>query len=190
MKFLSVEGVLFTADKSKLIAYAKDKVQNTYTVPEGVISIDKGGFYECNYLTSITLPSTLTSIDDSCFQGCKSLTSIVIPEGVTFLGEQCFYECASLASIILPSTLTRITVYCFEKCGRLTSITAHCLTAPITYKGNPFGDRPGYYTGEFKRNTGENTLYVPAGATGYDKGYWLDPLQNAEKCGFTLSATL
>jgi hypothetical protein len=27
---------------------------------------------------------------------------------------------------------------------------------------------------------------VPYEATGYDSGYWLDPLQNASKCGFTL----
>ena len=53
-----------------------------------------------------------------------------------------------------------------------------------------FGNSPDNYTGRNTYNTGENTLYVPAGATGYDTGQWLDPLQNAEKCGFTLSATL
>ena len=51
-----------------------------------------------------------------------------------------------------------------------------------------FGDSSSGFTG--KDVTGPKTLYVPAGATGYDKGQWLDPLQNAEKCGFTLSATL
>ena len=30
-------------------------------------------------------------------------------------------------------------------------------------------------------------LWVPEGATGYDTSYWLDPLQNASKCGFNLS---
>ena len=53
-----------------------------------------------------------------------------------------------------------------------------------------FGSSSQNYVGYNFRNTGENTLYVPAGATGYDTGKWLDPLQNAEKCGFTLSATL
>jgi len=27
-------------------------------------------------------------------------------------------------------------------------------------------------------------LKVPQGATGYDSEAWLDPLQNADKCGF------
>lgn len=37
---------------------------------------------------------------------------------------------------------------------------------------------------------GTKTLYVPVDATGYDTSYWLDPLQNPDKCGFTISKTL
>ena len=50
----------------------------------------------------------------------------------------------------------------------------------------PFGSSNRSYTGRNTYNTGENKLYVPQGATGYDTGQWLDPLQNSEKCGFTL----
>lgn len=53
-----------------------------------------------------------------------------------------------------------------------------------------FGSSNDTYTGRNTYNTGENILYVPQGATGYDSGYWLDPLQNASKCGFTISYTL
>ena len=62
-----------------------------------------------------------------------------------------------------------------------------CSSAPIVDK-MAFGYSSSNYIG--KDVTGPKTLYVPAGATGYDTGAWLDPLQNAEKCGFTLSATL
>ena len=64
-----------------------------------------------------------------------------------------------------------------------------CTTAPTT-TSDTFGINTSNYTGRNTYNTGKNILYAPAGATGYDTGYWLDPLQNAEKCGFTLSATL
>ena len=47
-----------------------------------------------------------------------------------------------------------------------------------------------YLQAETPMNQGVNMLYVPQGATGYDAGYWLDPLQNATKCGFTISYTL
>ena len=129
------------------------------------------------------------SIKERTFYGCSSLTSIVIPEGVTSIGGSCFEGCSSLTSITLPSTLTSIGDQCFYGCTSLSSIISHITTAPnVLYE--TFGTDKGSYTGRNTYNTGENTLYVPAGATGYDTGYWLDPLQNAEKCGFTLSATL
>jgi hypothetical protein len=55
---------------------------------------------------------------------------------------------------------------------------------------NDFGNNVNNYTGRNTYNTGENMLYVPVGATGYDTSGWLDPLQNAEKCGFTISYSL
>ena len=74
-------------------------------------------------------------------------------------------------------------------CTSLASITCFPSVAPTVSQAS-FGTGSREYTGRKTYNTGENTLYVPAGATGYDTGFWLDPLQNAEKCGFTLSATL
>jgi hypothetical protein len=71
----------------------------------------------------------------------------------------------------------------------LKKITSLAMTAPTVSK-DTFGSSANSYTGRDTYNTGENKLYVPVGATGYDTSYWLDPLCNSEKCGFTLSATL
>lgn len=60
----------------------------------------------------------------------------------------------------------------------------------FTTNSNSFGSSNTTYTGRNTYNTGENILYVPQGATGYDVGYWLDPLQNSDKCGFVISYTL
>jgi hypothetical protein len=100
------------------------------------------------------------------FYNCTSLTSITIPEGVKDLGGSMFHNCTSLSTIICMPT-----------------------TAP-TISPSTFGSSTTNYTGRKTYNTGENMLYVPQGATGYDASSWLDPLQNATKCGFTLSATL
>jgi hypothetical protein len=72
-------------------------------------------------------------------------------------------------------------------CPSLKTIIMPFKTAPKTAG---FGDKETNYTGKNTRDTGENVLYVPAGATGYNTDYWLDPLQNPEKCGFTISYTL
>jgi hypothetical protein len=146
--------------------------------------------FQNSTLSSIELPEGLTSIGNMCFMGTP-LESIKIPSGVTSIGGQAFMSCGQLNSIELSAGLTNIGNMCFMGCVNLTKITSLATTAPNAI-AVAFGDGPNtkYLVGRNTYNTGENMLYVPAGATGYDTGAWLDPLQNAEKCGFTLSATL
>ena len=181
-------------------------------LPSGITSLGASCFKGCSSLTSIELPSVMTSLGASCFSGCSALTSIELPSGMKSFGDSCFYDCRALTSIELPSVMTSLGESCFENCSSLTSIelpsgitslgkscfsgcsvlkiiTSLALTAPIVYS-RTFGTSSSTYTGRNTYSTGENMLYVPAGATGYDTSYWLDPLCNAEKCGFTLSATL
>ena len=210
--YSSIDGVLFNKTQTRIIAYAKDDLQPNYTIPEGVTSIydsvfngcsslvsiviPKGvteigstAFYKCSSLASIMIPEGVTYIGRSAFNGCSSLTSITIPEGVTNINESVFYNCSSLASIVIPASVTKIGNQAFTLCQSLMTITCKGVTAPgCTYY--TFGDRFPDYTGSNTYNTGENKLYVPANATGYEESYWLDPLCNSSKCGFTLSKTL
>ena len=71
----------------------------------------------------------------------------------------------------------------------LKDIYCYAPTAP-TATAEEFGSSDANWVGRDTYSTGENKLYVPVGATGYDTGKWLDPLCAADKCGFTLSATL
>jgi hypothetical protein len=122
--------------------------------------------------------------------GCTSLKTINIPDGITDIGQKAFMNCKSLKSITLPSTIQKFGQYQdFEGCVSLSSITCKAEVAPNA-SSNMFGGGSSSYTGRNTYNTGENMLYVPQGATGYDVGGWLDPLQNADKCGFTISYTL
>ena len=210
--YSSIDGVLFNKTQTRIIAYAKDKLQPNYTIPEGVTSIyesvfngcsslvsiviPKGvteigstAFYKCSSLTSIIIPEGVTYIGRSAFSGCSSLTSITIPEGVTNINDSVFYNCLSLSSIVIPASVTSINDRSFASCKSLMTITCKGVTAPgCTYY--TFGDRFPDYTGSNTYNTGENMLYVPRDATGYEESYWLDPLCNSTKCGFTLSKTL
>ena len=150
-------------------------------------SIIKNAFSGCSNLTSITIPSSVTSIGAYAFFVCSSLTSITIPEGVTSIGFYAFDTCTGLTSITIPSSVTSIASGAFSSCSNVETINCLRSSAP-TVTSATFGNSNSSYTG--KNVTGTKTLYVPAGATGYDTEYWLDPLQNAAKCGFTLSATL
>ena len=157
------------------------------TIPSGVTSIGNNAFYGCSKLTSVTIPSGVTSIGESVFESCSSLTSVTIHSGVKIIRRFTFQYCSSLTSITIPSSVTSIENGAFYYCFNVETINCLCSSAP-SFNGDVFGNSPSSYTG--KNVTGAKTLYVPAGATGYNTGQWLDPLQNAGKCGFTLSATL
>ena len=179
----SMSTSIFSSQRSKIKSF------DGFKHFKGVTSIGDYTFYACTSLTSISIPDGVTSIGNSVFQNCTSLTSISIPDGVTSIGNSAFQNCRSLTSISIPDGVTSIGSNTFNSCTSLTSITCMCTTAPTT-TSDTFGINTSNYTGRNTYNTGKNILYAPAGATGYDTGYWLDPLQNAEKCGFTLSATL
>jgi hypothetical protein len=158
-------------------------------LPDSVTSIGNDAFRNCTSLTSITLSTGVTSVGNSMFSWCTSLTSMSIPEGWPKVGVEMFKSCTSLTSITIPSSVTNVANYAFQGCTSLTSIICMSAVASEISSGS-FGTSTSDYTGRKTYNTGENMLYVPQGATGYDTGAWFDPLQNAEKCGFTLSATL
>ncbi|WP_394901913.1 leucine-rich repeat domain-containing protein, partial [Bacteroides xylanisolvens] len=143
----------------------------------------------CSSLTSITIPDGVTSIGSYAFSGCSSLTSITITDGVTNIGSYAFSGCSSLTSITIPDGVTSIGSYAFSGCSKLTSIISKPSKSPEIVS-NTFGSSTSSYTGRNTYDQGTNILYVPVGATGYDTGYWLDPLCDAEKCGFTISYTL
>ncbi len=143
--YSSIEGVLYSKDKTTLIAYPVEKNETEFsipnnvtsigdgafyycskltsiTIPNGVTNIGDGAFYYCSKLTSITIPNGVTNIGDSAFSCCYSLTSITIPDSVTSIGERAFYDCRWLVSIIMPNSVMSIGNSVFDQCFRLASI--------------------------------------------------------------------
>lgn len=91
--FCSIDGVLYSGDKTVLIRYPVGRRETAFTVPEGVTEIADSAFLAAPYLETVHLPSTLTVIGDAAFCGCNSLTEIPIPQSVRSIGEDAFYNC-------------------------------------------------------------------------------------------------
>ena len=144
--FCSVDGVLFNEACTRILA-VPGGISGSYSIPDGVTSIDSYAFSGCSSLTGVTIPSGVTGIGSYAFSGCSSLTGVTILDGVKRIDSYAFSGCSSLTSIIIPSSVTSIYGYAFGDCGSLTSITFS-------------GDAPTIYDPAFKNVTA--TVYYPA----------------------------
>ena len=88
----TVEGMLLTANSTKLISGAGD--DKGVTVPEGVTEIEEGAFAGFGNITSVTLPNTVTTIGKAAFSNCTALATITIPSSVTSIGSKAFCDTA------------------------------------------------------------------------------------------------
>ena len=129
--FYVEDNVLFTADKSQLIAYCS--TQTSYCIPDSVTAIGDGAFSWCSSLTTLTIPDTVTSIGDSAFSWCESLTSLTIPNSVTSIGDGAFLRCSRLTSLTIPNSVTSIGKGAFSCCKSLTTLT---IPASVTSIGD------------------------------------------------------
>lgn len=118
--FVSLDGVLFSKDMTKLIR-CPGKMQGEYIVPEGVERIGTNAFAYCEEITSVILPSTLTYISGDAFSNCIGITEIEIPNGVTDINDA-FRYCYSLKSITIPESVEYMNSYMFAELSALEEI--------------------------------------------------------------------
>ena len=119
--YRSVNDVLFTSDKTVLLACAGAKTGD-YTVPDGVKTIEIGAFNSC-HLTSITIPDSVTYIGRSTFGENGTLKSIRLPLGITELPNDMFLGSTALETVDIPAGVTSIGNSAFNSCDSLTSVS-------------------------------------------------------------------
>lgn len=74
--YSTIDGVLFRKADKAVIAYPAGIESSTYTIPQGIASIENGAFASC-FLTSIVIPDSVTFIGDEAFSGLPDLTLTV-----------------------------------------------------------------------------------------------------------------
>lgn len=118
--FLSVGGVLFSADKELLRCPVGKSAD--YTVPSGTVAIAGGAFKDCSKLESLVIPDSVTAIGESAFENCAALKRITLPKNITKLEASCFSGCAALAEIALPDSVKTLGEKVFSGCAALKSV--------------------------------------------------------------------
>ncbi len=114
-------------------------------LPDTVVSLAEGAFYDCRYLASVNLTdnirtiganafwhnerlaelgniSGVTSIGDGAFTGCKLLRSVNLSANLNSIGANAFADCVELREITIPSGVRNIGAYTFYGCKNLTTV--------------------------------------------------------------------
>jgi len=122
--FASVEGVLFSSDKTKLCYYPPAKDGNSYTIPATVTELAQKAFQGANKLTSMIIPSNVKIIGNEAFRNMTGLETVTFenPSQVTELKADVFRACDKLKEVMLPASITTI-ASAFYECKALEKIT-------------------------------------------------------------------
>ena len=128
--FCSIDGVLFSKDKTILIKYPEGKQETSVVIPDGVTTIGEYAFSGCKKNNSIVIPNSVTTIGNSAFSRCEGLSSVIIPNNVATIGDNAFSSCKKLNSITIGNSVTFIGGYAFQNCDDLISITCLCQKKP------------------------------------------------------------
>jgi deoxycytidine triphosphate deaminase len=79
LTYVSVDGVLFTADRKVLHSYPAGREGKSYDIPNRVVTIESKAFAGSVYLENINIPDSVTEIADYAFDECPNLTLYVAP---------------------------------------------------------------------------------------------------------------
>lgn len=127
--YTSINGVLFSKDKKRLVAYPNNN-STSYSVPTGTEVIGSDAFRGASPLQAVTLPSTLKCVESSAFFDNTGISEIIVPKGVTTIGSSAFSYCQSLTTAELPSTLTSLGHNAFNATPQLTTLRVRATTPP------------------------------------------------------------
>ena len=120
--FTSVDGVLYSKDMTRLIAYPINKAGDTYTLPETVKEICGGSFQNNKHLSEVIIPNGATAIGVDAFH-TSNIKKIDIPESVAKIGMQAFSHCEQLEEVVLSGKISQLKESTFYGCKNLKTIT-------------------------------------------------------------------
>lgn len=90
-------------------------------IGEGITSVGKAAFSECNNLSEIVFPSTLEEIAPHAFTS-TAITTLELPLSLKKIGEMAFLVCESLTEVTIPEGVEEIDDFAFEYCTALTTV--------------------------------------------------------------------
>ncbi len=100
----SVDGILFSKDKTELYCYPAGMQHEEFSIPENVTWIGCGAIADNNYLSSLIMPNSVTYCGGIC-DNCVNLKNIKLSESLTYLVDYAFDNCVSLKFLEIPESI-------------------------------------------------------------------------------------
>lgn len=97
--YVSVDGGLFSKDRTILLDYPCGNDKAAYIIPKSV-----------------------TEIKVAAFKGCKNLKKVTILNGVTDIGYEAFCSCQDLATVVIPGSVAKVSTRVFAECRNLKDV--------------------------------------------------------------------
>ena len=161
--YCSVDGVLYSKDKKKLVHYPPAKADSTFTLPSTVTTLAYGAFEDNKYLETINGMTQITTLESMVtFSGTQKLKEIDL-SGLTqsSLPYYTFRDSTSLEKVTLSSSITSIGLQCFQSSSTLEEVHFKSATPP-TFAEPDKKEYLDYYK-NFK-NCPNVKFYVPSNA--------------------------
>ena len=110
--YVSIGGVIYTADLHTLVRFPEGLNTRNYEIPEGTVDAATDALYKLHYVEAITIPSTMTNIKYGSFDTCENLKQLVLHGSTPPVLEK---------TNLVNTTLTGI----FVPCGEEASYTSN-----------------------------------------------------------------
>lgn len=121
--FASVDGVLFSKDKTQLIYYPSQKNDESYKTPKGTKELASYSFNKNSYLKKLELNEGLEKIGTFAFADAIKLEEISLPNSLETIERLAFYGNLELKELILPDNVKNFGKHVMNGLPKLKSLT-------------------------------------------------------------------
>lgn len=116
----SLDGVLYSADRTVLYEMLPSREKNFFVFPETVVTISPYAFWNCNSLEHVIVSDKVIEIPPYSFSGAHGLKSVTLSFNTTSIGLKAFENCEKLEQIYIPDSVVSINNSAFDGCTKLS----------------------------------------------------------------------
>lgn len=133
------------------------------TLPDSVVTVEKGSFANASKLENVTFGRNLTAIGNEAFKDCKVLSRLEIPDSLVSIGEKAFAGCTNkLQYVSIGENVTTIGKEAFANANSLTELRFNAKKATDFTADNCVFQRAGVSTTGLKVYVGSKVRRIPA----------------------------